>query len=262
MIVEHDQERVESDSAAALEVVSLPLWKEAGTAIQWLKLRSSSLYRGRGVPRGNGAPVVLIPGLLCPDLPLIEMKRWLARIGYEPHGSGIRINAGCLDRVSRTLLARVERVHERTGKPVHLVGHSLGGLLARGLATMRPELIASVATLGSPLQRLRVHSVIAGATQLMSAMERRRSCEHAACLTPECACPIVRSYRRRVRSVPLTSIYTRGDGIVDWESCRAGDEGRDVEVGGTHLGLIYNRDAYRAVAEHLARAARGRRAAA
>lgn len=261
--MEHDHERVEPDSAAAaLEVVALPLWREAGTALEWLKLRSSPLYRGRGVPRGNGAPVVLIPGLLCPDLPLIELKRWLRRIGYQVHGSGLRINAGCLDRVAQTLLERVERVHERTGEPVHLVGHSLGGLLARGLSTLRPELIASIVALGSPVQGLRVHSVIAGATELMSAMERKRSCRRAACLTPECACPIVRSYRRRLPPIPLTSIYTRGDGIVDWQSCRAGDEGLDVEVGGTHLGLMYNRDAYRAVAEHLARAARSRRVAA
>jgi triacylglycerol lipase len=238
-----------------LEGVGLPLWREAAVPLEWLRLRLSRTYRGRGVPRGDGSPVVVIPGFLCPDFPLVELTRWLCRIGYRAQPSGITVNAGCLDRLGTPLAARIERLREQTGERVHLVGHSLGGLLARNLATLRPDLIASVVALGSPVRQLRAHSLVVGAAGALAAVEQALPCARPSCLTPECACPIVQAYRRPLTVMPFTAVYTRGDGIVDWRSCSAGDEGEDVEVGGSHIGLMYNPDAYRAVAEHLARAA-------
>lgn len=240
----------------ALEAVELPLWKEMGTPLQWLRLRASRLYRGHDVVHGDGAPVLVVPGFLCTDHPLGEMHRWLRRIGYRTYASKLRVNAGCVDRIGGALADRAQHIRDRTGRRVHIVGHSLGGLLARSVAQLRPDLVASVVALGSPLQRLRSHRFIVRATSAVSAVEQALPGGHRHCMTAACSCPVVRSYAHRLRSsLPLTSVYTRGDCVVDWESCTAGSDGVDVEVGGTHVGLIYNPDAYRAVAEHLARAA-------
>lgn len=245
----------ETPNELALETVPLPLWKEVGTPLQWLRLRASWLYRGRGIPSGDGAPVLLVPGFLCSDIYLVELRRWLRRIGYRTYASKIGVNAGCVDRIGNSLAARAAHIHDSTGQRVHIVGHSLGGLLGRSVALMRPDVVASVVALGSPLQRLRSHSVIVRASNAISAFEQALPGGHDQCMTSHCSCAVVCAYARHVRpSVPITSVYTRGDGVVDWESCTAGTEGVDVEVGGSHLGLLFNPDAYRAVADHLARA--------
>lgn len=243
----------------ALEAVPLPLWKEVGTPLQWLRLRASWLYTGRGIPGGDGEPVMLVPGFLCSDFYLRELHRWLRRIGYRTYASKIRINAGCVDRIGTALAERADDISQRTGRRVHIVGHSLGGLLGRSVALLRPDVVASVVALGSPLQALRSHRFIVRAANAVSAFEQALPGGHDRCMTSRCSCAVVCAYTRRLHpTVPMTAVYTRNDGVVDWESCTAGSDGLDVEVGGTHMGLIYNPDVYRAVADHLARAAAAR----
>jgi len=49
------------------------------------------------------------------------------------------------------LLAQVEQIVAISGKPkVHLIGHSHGGLDVRYVASVRPDLVASVTSVGSP----------------------------------------------------------------------------------------------------------------
>src|ERR1044072_7676382 len=120
-----------------------PIWLEALAGIDWLALRASPVYYGLGVPRGNRSAVVVIPGFLGTDLYLTEMYYWLRRIGYNPYFSGIGWNADCLNTLVGRLLKTVERAHKETNKRVHLIGHSLGGVLSRSAAEKRPDLIAS-----------------------------------------------------------------------------------------------------------------------
>ena len=245
------------------EAVDVPLWKEGAVVLEWLRLRASSTYTGQGIDRGDGSPVLVIPGFLCSDVHFTSMRRWLRRVGYRPYRSGIRLNAGCVDELGRGLQARVEEIHAATGRPPHLVGHSLGGLLARAVATLAPAHVASVVALGSPFRALRSHPWILATTRVLSALERLRRGTRPGCMTPACDCPTARSADAYpAATIPFTAIYTRSDGIVDWESCRTGDAASDVEVGGTHLGLMYNADAYAAIAAHLAAAGKALRAAA
>ncbi|MGH9802568.1 MAG: hypothetical protein ACRD82_19560, partial [Blastocatellia bacterium] len=74
-----------------------PIWNEAMLGLDWLALRTSPVFYGFGVPRGNGSAVIVVPGFLGTDYYLWEMNLWLRRIGYKAYMSGIGWNADCLE---------------------------------------------------------------------------------------------------------------------------------------------------------------------
>src|SRR3990170_6810722 len=147
--------------APSAEASVPPIWKETLWAVDWLSLRLSPVYYGLGVPRGDGSPVVLVPGFLGTDAYLYELYLWLSRIGYKPYMSRIGVNAECPGRLTKRLLATVERAHAETGKPVRIVGHSLGGVIGRRACIARPDMISQLIYLGSPLQAVRAHPAVA-----------------------------------------------------------------------------------------------------
>jgi hypothetical protein len=55
-------------------------------------------------------------------------------------------------------------------------------------------------------------------------------------------------------SMPVTAVYSRTDGLVDWRTCREtpGETQENVEVRGSHLGLAANAAVLIAVADRLA----------
>ena len=121
-------------------------------------LHATPVYYGLGVHPGDGSGVILIPGFLGTDLYLEELHSWLARIGYRPYFSGIGINAECPNLlIERHLNETIERALTETERKIHLIGHSLGGLIARSLASQRPDDVASVITLASPFRGTVAH---------------------------------------------------------------------------------------------------------
>src|SRR5271157_1702441 len=134
-------------------------WTEALFAAEILLLHATPVYYGFGVPRGDDSAVVIIPGFLGTDLYLMELHAWLGRIGYRPYFSGIGINADCPNLlIQRHVIETLERALSETGRPIHLIGHSLGGVIARSIAGQRPQDIASVITLGAPFRGTAAHS--------------------------------------------------------------------------------------------------------
>src|SRR3954454_19336918 len=106
------------------------------------RLLVDPVYRGEGVPRGDGGPVLLIPGFLAGDNSLTILAGWLRRIGHRPYASGIRFNVDCSNRALLALEARLERAAEESGRSVAVLGHSRGGHFAKVLARRRPELVS------------------------------------------------------------------------------------------------------------------------
>jgi len=232
----------------------LPIIWEPFLLLEFAALRLSPVYYGLGVPGGDGTAVVIIPGLLGTDLILFELYGWLKRLGYRAYFSGMGLAAECPNLLARNLAATIHRAYAETGQRVHLVGHSLGGIFARSAAVRMPERVASVTTLGSPFRGLVVHPLVLTLGDIVrSRIRNRHPKAPQGCATSRCSCSFARSLRRKwPRSVAQTAIYTRADGIVDWRYCRTGDPTVDVEVGGTHLGLIFNSTTYLCIAERLA----------
>lgn len=235
---------------------NLPIWQEALFGIEVLLLHADPVYYGFGVPRGDGSAVVIIPGFLGSDVYLLEMYAWLKRIGYQPYYSGIGLNADCPNLLIRYRLREtLEKARRETGGKIHLLGHSLGGLLARATAAGRPGQIASVITLGSPFRGAVVHPSVKRA---IDAVRRRILVNHGdnvlpSCYTGECSCNFLSFLRRDLPGgVRETAIYSRTDGIVDWRYCVTGNPEWDFEVTGTHIGLAFNPNAYRLIATRLA----------
>lgn len=231
-------------------------WTEALFAAEILLLHATPVYYGFGVPRGDDSGVIIIPGFLGTDLFLMELHSWLDRIGYRPYFSGIGINAECPNLLlQRQLRATIEMALDETGRKVHLIGHSLGGVIARALAAQRPKDIASVITLAAPIR-----GTAAGPTVLHAAegIRQRILQEHGEgvlpqCYTGKCTCNFIDSLRRKTPSLLVeTAIYTRDDGIVDWRYCMANNPASNFEVPGTHIGMAFNPSVYSIIAERLA----------
>ncbi|MFZ1052057.1 MAG: hypothetical protein WBP65_22525 [Candidatus Sulfotelmatobacter sp.] len=235
-------------------------WTEALFAAEILILHATPIYYGFGVPRGDDSAVIIIPGFLGTDLYLMELHAWLGRIGYRPYFSGIGINADCPNLlIQRHVSETVERALRETGRKIHLIGHSLGGVIARSIAGERPKDVTSVITLASPIRGTVANRSVVHAAD---AIRLRILQEHGKgvlpdCYTGRCTCNFIDSLRRKVPDSMLqTAIYTRDDGIVDWRYCRTRNPQIDFEVPGTHIGMAFNPSAYAVVAQRLAKAQR------
>ena len=230
-----------------------PLWKEFLWTLDWAILRFHPVYYGVNVPKGDGSPVILVPGFLGTDSYLYELYLWLARIGYRPYMSDIGLNAKCPGALAGRLLATVRRAYAETGRPVRIIGHSLGGIIGRRVCLEHPDLARQLIYLGSPLQAVQAHPlVVASAAALHTALSLINA-QHPDCLTDRCPCGFVNDIGKELDSnVDHAAIYTRADGVVDWHSAQESDPRLNFEVGGTHIGLVYNPLAYKALGDLLA----------
>jgi hypothetical protein len=239
------------------EAVPLPIWNEMLIGIEMIYLRLSPVYWGFCVPPGDGSAVVVIPAFLLTDFYLGEFRSWINRIGYKAYFSGIGRNAECPNLLIRNKLNEtIQKAYTETGKKVHLVGHSLGGVIARAAASQMPDLVASVITLGSPFRGVSLHSSILRAAQLVRVqiLERHGDGVLPACYTARCTCNFLESLNVKLpKSVFQTAIYTKSDGIVDWHVCMTGNPDIDFEVSSTHIGLAFNPIVFDVVAHRLAR---------
>ncbi len=189
---------------------------------------------------GRTHPVVLVPGFLAGDVSLTALSAHLRGEGYRTYRSGIRLNARCVLQTGEALERRVEEVADRRGRRVVLVGHSLGGMLSRNLAGRRPDLVAGLVTLGSPvLAPAAVHTLLRLDIALLHRLQRLglRSLMGTDCTTGDCA---QRSWAQSALPLPghlpYTAVYSERDGIVDWRACL--DPGADhVRVSSSHCGM-------------------------
>jgi pimeloyl-ACP methyl ester carboxylesterase len=195
-------------------------------------------------PKGDGHPVLTLPGFLASDLSMVPMRRYLRELGYDAYAWKMGRNIGGVSRMRAALRDRLAEIHAATGRKVSVVGWSLGGVYARDLALQAPDLVRCVVTLGSPF----ANDVRAtNATRLYEALSGEAVEDDS-------------ELRKAIAGdlpVPATSIYSRTDGIVNWRTClqRPSDTAENIEVHlASHVGLGVNAAALWAVADRLAQA--------
>jgi len=176
-------------------------------------LLGDPVYWGWGVPRGDGRPVLVLPGLFAGDGYLQPLRDWLRRSGYSPVKSGIERNPGWSDELVNELAESARAEHRRSRQRVTIIGHSMGGLQGRSVAGRIPQIVRHVIALGSPLAMAR--SPLPGA-------------------------------------VRMTAIYSREDRIVPHPAALERDpRAKNIEVPGSHIGLAFNPAVYRVLARAL-----------
>jgi triacylglycerol lipase len=233
-----------------------PLWRETRVGLEAAQLLRSPVWRGVGVAPGQGRPVLLVPGFLAGDGTLATMAKWLRANGYWTRRAGIRANVGCSQEACERIEERLEALAGRTRQPVAIVGQSRGGVLARVVATRRPDLVSGIVTLGAPtVDMLRVHPLVLLQVGLVGALGTSRvpGLFRMSCLRGAC-CESFRAdlAARFPTSVRYVCVYSRSDGIVDWRACLDGAADELVEIDASHCGMALSRGAYEQVARALA----------
>jgi pimeloyl-ACP methyl ester carboxylesterase len=204
----------------------------------------SSLSR---MPRGDKHAVMVLPGFLMGDRSTAMLRQYLAYLGYNALPWKLGRNTGRLDIMQKHLLTRLAEVFESYEGDVSLIGQSLGGVYARELSRLFPARIRQVITLGSPFgvrnagsANALVRRLFEGQTGMSVAQMRETISTRDPSLTPP---------------VPVTAIYSKGDGIVNWRVCREiqeDHETQNIEVNGSHCGMGFNAQIYRIIADRLA----------
>jgi pimeloyl-ACP methyl ester carboxylesterase len=239
-----------------------PIWRESFALSEWIRLQLSPIYRSTDIPRGDEAPVILVHGFLTRGVYLRPLQNWLARIGYCPQIAELGWGADCLATLTGQLVETVQRTRDQSARHVHLVGHSLGGLLSRAAAAAAPDAVASVVTLSGPIRGLRIHPVLRAAASVVrdSIHRRRGSSVRSGCFTLACECTTVRSLASPLPpELPQLAIVTAHDGLTDWRYCRDPATMRVVRVSASHFGLVFNPTVYEVLADHLRSAGGGSR---
>lgn len=190
------------------------------------------------LPRGDGRPVLIIPGFIAGDWALIRLVAFLDDLGYRPQTARILFNPGPTPALTLRLEAALLRT-AALGK-VSLIGVSLGGVLARDLARRHHKVVHSVITLCSPV-RFPVTTPLEPFARVLSYFHdpewiARRH---------DIALPL---------EVPVTAIHATQDGIVQRNQCwlENSDGARNVVVNGRHMTIASNPETLAAVAHALA----------
>lgn len=197
----------------------------------------------RFVGRGDAHPVLVLPGFLTGDPATTPLRSVLRSQGYWVHGWQLGRNMGPTPEVVEGLITRLHELHDQHGAPVSLVGWSLGGIYARRLARVFPDLVRQVITLGSPFR------ITPDQRSAVSGIFERLQDRHVASIDEVLQVPDTDPL-----DVPSTAIYTRTDGVVRWWQCieSIGPRRENIEVRGSHTGLGFNPAVVIAVSDRLA----------
>jgi pimeloyl-ACP methyl ester carboxylesterase len=217
--------------SAALLALEARAWLEFASLIPALPVLQAA-------PRGDGHPVLVLPGWLASDTSTRALRWFLRDRGYHAHGWRLGRNHGPTSEIVSGLAARLGALRARHGRRISLVGWSLGGIYARELARRRPDDVRQVITLASPFRDPDATSA------LITRLAGRR---------PPRAPDVIERLRSPL-PVPTTAIYSRTDGIVAWQCSvqEAGPQTENIEVEASHVGLGVNPAVLYAIADRLA----------
>ncbi len=191
--------------------------------------------------RGNGEPVLVLPGFGASDTSTIPLRRYLTWLGYNARGWNLGRNTGKVRDYLPHVSGQVWDLAEQAGNPIDIIGWSLGGVIAREVAREYPDIVRQVVTLGSP--------VVGGAkyTSFGGLFERRG-------VDLDEMEAMIEAREEKPITVPVTSIYSKQDGIVGWRAAidRHNAQVEHIQVRTTHLGLGISPEVFKIIAAKLA----------
>lgn len=200
-------------------------------------------------PRGDGHPVLLVPGFTATDATMNGLRVFLRSRGYSVEHWGFGQNTGFKLKFSQALEQKVRHMHHRHKKKVSLVGWSLGGVYAYYAAHSAPECVRTVISLGSPLRFTEGDVKV---PMLVQALYRY----FAHPMGPVAHLANVRAkVLKSPPPVPSTCVYSDTDGVVTPGNARIEStdaEHENIWVPGSHCGLGFNAAVMWIVADRLA----------
>ncbi len=197
--------------------------------------------------RGDGHPVLVLPGFIAGDESTVALRRFLTHLGYDPLPWALGRNTGSLD-IQRRMFLRFKHIARRVSEPVTLIGQSLGGVFARQIARRFPADVRQIITLASPFgasDERTTNPLIRSLFERMSGLtvnEMRERMGGDDADTPPPA--------------PATAIYSKTDGVVAWHTCIGQESAttENVEIIGSHSGMAINPAVLYVIADRLAQA--------
>ncbi len=192
-------------------------------------------------PRGDGHPVLVLPGLFAGDRSTRILRSFLRDRGYTAHGWKLGRNTGLTPESLTGLIERFTEVRTRQDRKVSLLGWSLGGIYARELARAFPADVCQVITLGSPFRSPSARNI----AFLMQWVLSGHALANRAAIQERLRAPL---------RVPVSALYSRNDGIVSWRSCleEEGPLRENIHVASSHIGMGYNPAVLLVIANRLA----------
>jgi hypothetical protein len=226
--------------------VSAPAWRLLGAepARAVIEYAAMRFMNKAAMPRGDGHAVIIFPGLAADHHSVAPLKNFCTELGYAAYDWGRGFNTGPQGDLEEWLDELASHVVELTREhepPVSLIGWSLGGIYAREIAKKVSQRVRQVITIGTPFAGTAEHTHASGVYRLLSGQEPSLS-------------PAMARRLRTAPPVPTTSIFSRSDGIVAWQTCiQEGDSPltENIEVDGSHCGLGWNPQVLSIVADRL-----------
>lgn len=196
-------------------------------------------------PKGDGHPILLLPGFMAGETSMKPLYRYLEKLGYDPYQWELGRNLGprAVGLDGEKMIDRLEAIHAKTGRKVSVIGWSLGGAFARQLSRRRPDLVRQVISLGSPLT---------GTPRATNAWRAYQYVTGQKMDDPKLKAQVREGHD--VPPVPSTAIFSKNDGIVAWQTSREPKSKTtdNIEVRGSHCGLGANPAVMWAIADRLA----------
>ncbi len=202
-------------------------------------------------PKGDGHPVVLVPGFMAGESTLAALRLFLQNKGYDVHTWGLGRNVGFRGKHANALPQKIRYLHHTTGRKVSLVGWSLGGVFSFYGAETTQDCVRSIITLGSPVSVDMMGNQSPPALKAMYRLVSHRLGASAHLMQPRAKA--MREHRRL--PLPTSCLYSLTDGVVPpQEATIDGDPAlhENIQVPGSHVGLGFNGIVMAIVADRLA----------